>query len=82
MTHTFTRLVEVGVRIEAEVRQAREDRVEAGAQLQTREVHAQALVRAGAEREVVLHGPAESPLVGVVPARLVVVGGCRDHAHR
>ena len=61
------RRVRVGV--EAQVRQSVEDRVEPDPQLEPREVHPEALVLAGAEREVVLHRPAEPPLVGVVPAR-------------
>ena len=58
---------EVG--IEAQIGQPVEDAVETDAQLEPGEVHAEALVRAGAEREVVLHRTAELPLVGVVPTR-------------
>ena len=58
------RLGRVG--IEAKARKPVEDRAEADAQLEPRKVHPEALVRPGAEREVVLPRPAESPLVGVV----------------
>ena len=61
------------VGVEAQVRQPVEDRVEADAQLEAREVHAEALVLAGAERHVVLHRAVEVELVGVLVARLVVV---------
>ena len=40
-----------------------EDRVETDPQLEPGEVHAEALVRAGAEREVVLRGATEPPLL-------------------
>src|SRR5262249_55792229 len=62
-------------RIEPQVRQAVEDRAEPDAQLETGEVHAEALVRPGAEREVVLHGPSELPVGAVGPARVVAVRG-------
>src|SRR3954462_14731517 len=52
---------------EAEVGQAVEDAVETNAQLETREVHPETLVRTGAEREVVLPGATELPLLCVFP---------------
>ena len=60
-------------RIQLEVRQPADDRVEPGSELQAREVHPQALVRTGSEREVVLGRSISAPLVGVVPAVLVAI---------
>src|SRR3954452_1671855 len=70
------------VGIEAQARQPVEDTTEADAELEAREVHAEALVRTGAEREVVLDGTTELPLVRVVKTRRVVVRRRGDHADR
>ena len=56
----MTSVVEVGVGVEAQVRQPVEDRVEPDAQLEPREVHPEALVLTGAEREVVLRAHARA----------------------
>src|SRR6478672_6808579 len=70
------------VGVEPEVGQPVEDRVETDAQLEPREVHAEALVRAGTERNVVLDRATQTPLRRIVEPPRVVVRGAGEHADR
>ena len=70
-----------GVGVEPEIGQAVEDPVEADAQLEPGEVHPEALVRPGPERDVMLHGTAEAPFRRIIEAaRVAVRGGGRGGA--
>src|SRR5450755_2574011 len=63
----------LAVRVQPQIWQPIEDQVETDTQLEARQVHAETLMLAGAEGEMVLHRPVDVEDLGVLVSALVVV---------